>query len=202
MTATYYDLESLRAAIRDGAKPEYLFFWGHTPKHGILGKECLSQWYPAPFEVDGCLFPTAEHYMMVHKALLFDDRETAERMLRAPDPRAVKTVGRSVKGFNEEIWDANRFTIVVNGNHAKFSQNTSLRAFLVATRTRILVEASPQDRIWGIGLAADSEAATNPFAWRGLNLLGFALMVVRDRLAGATAARRRHGADDHRNRDD
>src|ERR671922_2653009 len=186
MSARYYDLQSLRDAIRGGAQPEYIFFWRHTPKRSGVGKECLSQWYPIRFEVDGRGFTTAEHYMMYHKAILFGDNETAERILGAADPRAAKALGRSTRGFTDEIWDANRFGIVVSGNHAKFTQNPLLRAFLLATHPRIIVEASPEDRIWGIGLAADSEDAADPFAWRGLNLLGFALMVVRDRLIAET----------------
>src|SRR5688500_17744976 len=176
------NLESLRDAVRRGERPEYLFFWGHTASRGVVGKECLSQWYPAAFAADGQVFPTAEHYMMYHKALLFGDRETAEQVLAAPTPKAAKALGRSVRGFAEPIWNAHRFGIVVNGNYARFSQNPLLGEFLLGTRPHILVEASPTDRIWGIGLAASDEHAADPFHWRGLNLLGFALMEVRVRL--------------------
>jgi len=176
------NLELLRDAVRRGERPEYLFFWGHTASRGPVGKECLSQWYPAEFEADGQIFPTAEHYMMYHKALLFGDRETAGQVLGAPSPKAAKALGRRVRGFEETVWNANRYGIVVNGNYAKFSQNPVLLEYLLDTRPRVLVEASPTDRVWGIGLAAADEFAADPLNWRGLNLLGFALMDVRERL--------------------
>jgi ribA/ribD-fused uncharacterized protein len=183
MPSTLHDLESLRNAVRSGARLKYLFFWGHTPaRRGEVGKECLSQWYPARFEVDGLSFPTAEHYMMYRKALLFGDGETAERIRLAPEPGAVKALGRSVRGFVEATWSEQRFAIVTEGNYAKFSQSAERREFLLNTKERVLVEASPVDRVWGIGLAADHEHAEYPPNWPGLNLLGFALMDVRERL--------------------
>lgn len=178
-----HDLESLRHAVRSGARVKYVFFWGHSPtSRGDIGKECMSQWYPARFEIDGTSFATAEHYMMYRKALLFGDDVAAEQILRAPNPAAVKALGRSVRGFVDSVWAEHRSAIVVDGNHAKFSQSPALRAYLLGTKERVLVEASPVDRVWGIGLAADDEHADNPLMWRGLNLLGFALMTVRERL--------------------
>jgi hypothetical protein len=120
--------------------------------------------------------------MMFRKAELFNDLETAERILKAGRPAAVKALGRTVRGFQESIWQQNRVAIVVDGNHAKFSQSELLRSFLLGTKQRVLVEASPVDKIWGIGLTADDPRAENPLEWRGLNLLGFALMDVRERL--------------------
>ena len=180
----HHDIESLRAAARSGARLKYLFFWGHTPaSRDEFGKECLSQWYPARFEVDGTAFATAEHYMMYRKALLFSDHDAAEKIRRAPNPGAAKALGRSVRGFVDSIWLEHRSPIVVDGNYAKFSQSEALREYLLSTKQRVLVEASPVDRVWGIGLAADDEHVQNPLKWRGLNLLGFALMRVRERLA-------------------
>jgi ribA/ribD-fused uncharacterized protein len=178
-----HDLETLRRAIRDGARPRYLYFWSHTPttRDGI-GKECLSQWYASEIVVDGTAFPTAEHYMMYCKAVLFGDHGVAEQVLRAPNPGAAKALGRCVRGFEETVWEQHRVKIVTDGNHAKFRQSPELQRFLLSTRGRILVEASPADRVWGIGLAADHEHASDPLQWRGLNLLGFALMLVRERL--------------------
>ena len=178
----HHDLESLRAAARSGARLKYLLFWGHTAAGAELGKECLSQWYPAELVVDGHRFPTAEHYMMFRKAKLFGDDAAAERILEAPNASAVKAIGRAVRGFKDSVWEQHRFSIVVEGNYAKFTQSASLNAFLSSTKKRILVEASPVDRIWGIGLAADDPHVENPLEWRGLNLLGFALMDVRARL--------------------
>jgi ribA/ribD-fused uncharacterized protein len=94
----------------------------------------------------------------------------------------VKALGRGVRGFEELIWRQHRVSIVVEGNYAKFSQSEPLRDFLIGTKHRVLVEASPVDKIWGIGLAGDDPRAENPLEWRGLNLLGFALMDVRERL--------------------
>ena len=162
---------------------KYLFFWGHTPKHaGVVGAECLSQWYPAPFEVDGVRFETAEHYMMWGKARLFDDEKAAARILAAGHPKEAKDLGRTISGFDEATWVAQRVAIVTAGNVEKFRQNPDLLAFLLGTNQRVLVEASPLDRIWGIGLAATDEKAQDPAQWRGLNLLGEALMAARETL--------------------
>lgn len=178
-----YTLESLRDRFRSGARLRFLFFWGHeAARVGEIGKECLSQWYPAAFDVDGLRFPTAEHFMMYRKAKLFDDDEAAANILGAPSPAAAKAFGRTVRGFDQSVWENHRSSIVVTGNLAKFSQSADLREFLKATSKRVLVEASPVDRIWGVGLAAGHEHIENPLQWRGLNLLGFALMDVRSQL--------------------
>ncbi|MFD2352846.1 NADAR family protein [Nonomuraea ferruginea] len=121
--------------------------------------------------------------MMAHKALLFGDEVAAEKILAAAHPGEAKKLGRAVGGFDEETWAAHRYEIVVRGNLAKFGQHAELKEFLLTTGGRVLVEASPLDRVWGIGLAADDPAAASPATWRGLNLLGFALMDVRDALA-------------------
>lgn len=95
-------------------------------------------------------------------------------------PGAAKALGRQVRGFDEATWVENRFSIVTRANVAKFVENHELSRFLQQTGSRILVEASPTDRIWGIGLAQDNEKVNNPNQWSGLNLLGFALMQARD----------------------
>ena len=161
---------------------EFLLFWGHTPSGGAVGKECLSQWYDCFFELDGVRYRTAEQYMMSRKALLFGDRETNWRIMKAPDPNAFKQLGQQVRGFDETKWKEERCNIVTRGNNAKFSQNEALKEFLLGTGDKILVEASPYDKIWGIGLSADDSRAENPNLWRGLNLLGFCLTEVRDML--------------------
>lgn len=168
---------------------KYLFFWGHTPKRaGVIGAECLSQWYPAPFEVGGVRFATAEHFMMWGKARLFGDAGAAERILAAGHPQQAKALGRTIAGFDDARWDAERLAIVTAGNVEKFRQNPDLLAFLLGTRNRVLVEASPLDRVWGIGLAADDERALDPARWRGLNLLGEALMAAREALLEGSPA--------------
>ena len=179
--------EELLQKVRSGLRPNFLFFWGHRPlPNGEIGKSCFSQWWPAPFTVEQFRYPTAEHFMMAEKAHLFADEETRAQVLKAGSPKAAKQLGRQVKGYQESVWVAARFQIVVTGNLAKFSQNRELGKYLLATGDSVLVEASPVDRIWGIGLAADSEQAKNPEQWRGLNLLGFALMEVRQRLREGT----------------
>jgi hypothetical protein len=162
---------------------KYLYFWRHTPgKAGPVGAECLSQWYPAPFEVDGVRFATAEHYMMWGKARLFGDEKAAARIVAAGHPKEAKDLGRTIRKFDEDTWVAERLAIVTAGNLEKFRQNPELLAFLLGTQDWVLVEASPLDRIWGIGLAADDERAQDPATWRGLNLLGEALMAARELL--------------------
>jgi ribA/ribD-fused uncharacterized protein len=171
--------DSLLEAIAEGWEPEYLFFWGHTPKRPGLGKHVLSQWWPARFMINGEHFTSTEHYMMAAKARLFGDEETRAEILAATTPAKAKALGRKVRGFDEKVWEENRFEIVVEANAAKFGQNTNLGAFLSVTGDAVLVEASPVDRVWGIGLAADDPRAKRPAEWKGLNLLGFALMRAR-----------------------
>lgn len=118
--------------------------------------------------------------MMAEKAVLFGDQETRAQILQAPTPNAAKALGRKISGFNEQDWLQHRYEIVVRANKAKFSQNPELNNFLKDTGSCIIVEASPVDNIWGIGLAQDHADANNPNLWQGLNLLGFALMQVRD----------------------
>lgn len=173
----------LTEAIQQGQRVKYLHFWGHRPRRdGSAGAGCLSQWWPAPFTVNGRTYATAEHWMMWHKATLFGDAGIAERILASGHPHRAKSLGRQVRGFDEATWAARRYDIVVAGSVAKFAQHEELRRFLLGTGERILVEASPMDRIWGIGLAADDPRAEDPTRWRGDNLLGFALMDARAEL--------------------
>lgn len=173
-------LANLRARFNAGEPMKFVCFWGHHPgRHGI-DASCFSQWFDAPFELDGLRYRTAEHYMMAEKARLFGDEDIRTRVLNAGTPGEAKALGRQVSGFDEALWRLHRFDIVVRANAAKFGQHSTLQQFLLNTGHRILVEASPVDRIWGIGLARDHPQAHNPNAWEGLNLLGFALMRVRD----------------------
>ncbi len=178
-----YDREALVRSIAKGRRPKFLFFWGHAASGAALGNECLSQWYPCAFVMDGETYLTAEHYMMVQKARLFGDAEAAEAIFDADHPAAAKKLGRGVRGFDEARWKAHRFEIVTAASIAKFGQNDALRRYLLATNDRVIVEASPRDTIWGIGMGAKNVAAEDPSRWRGLNLLGFALMRARDALA-------------------
>ncbi|WP_020659475.1 NADAR family protein [Amycolatopsis benzoatilytica] len=169
--------------VRRGQRTEFLFFWGHQPERdGRVGQGCLSQWWPAPFVLDCRTFATAEHYMMWRKALLFGDEATAGQILAAGHPQQAKEFGRGVPGFDQGRWEERREEIVLTGSIAKFGQHPELRRFLLNTGQRVLVEASPVDPVWGIGLAADDPAVEDPARWRGLNLLGFALMRAREAL--------------------
>ena len=116
------------------------------------------------------------------KALLFNDETIFKRIIEVKSPAEAKKLGREVQNYKDEIWLVNRYQIVKEGNFHKFSQHYDLKEFLLNTKYRILVEASPVDAIWGIGMASDHQDINNPKKWRGLNLLGFALMEVRDEL--------------------
>ncbi|MCA1430376.1 MULTISPECIES: NADAR family protein [Bradyrhizobium] len=181
-------VDALRNAISSGWAPEFVFFWGHTPKDHRIGKHVLSQWWPATFVIDGQTYSTAEHYMMAQKAELFGDQDTLAAILSAPGPSEAKKLGRRVKGFDEERWIVHRFDVAVRGNLAKFGQNPELGDWLLATRDAVLVEASPVDSVWGIGVAADDKRASDPHNWPGLNLLGFALMKARHSLKSGSSA--------------
>lgn len=175
--------KALIEKYRKKEKIKFLFFWGHQPsRDGSASASCFSQWWIAPFEHEGKVYPSAEHWMMVKKAELFADVAIAERILNAKSPAEAKKLGRLVERFDPEVWDAQKFDLVVAGNYQKFSQHQELKDFLLQTKKRVLAEASPVDPIWGIGLAADDSRAENPLLWEGENLLGFALMEVRERL--------------------
>ncbi len=162
---------------------KYIFFWGHegNPSEQI-GKFVFSQWFYSPITVDNIVFKTAEHWMMAQKAKLFGDLLAFDRIVKAEKPGEVKEIGRQIMGFDEKVWNAHKYEIVTQGNIHKFDQHKQLCDYLLHTNDRILVEVSPVDTIWGIGMAEDSNLINNPYNWRGLNLLGFALMDARDYL--------------------
>lgn len=181
--STMWTRDRLVDHLARGGTPQWLFFWGHTPKVATaIDRACLSQWFARAFVVGGATYATAEHWMMAAKARLFDDHAALARVLEAKTPAEAKRVGREVAGYVDAVWDKHRFDVVVEGNVAKFGQHDDLRTFLLATHERILVEASPHDRIWGIGMDSAHPDARNPEKWHGQNLLGFALMEARERL--------------------
>ncbi len=142
----------------------------------------FSQWFRCSFTVGENTFNCAEQYMMHGKALLFDDAEVAVEVLAADHPRKHKALGRKVKRFDDLKWKAAREGIVLAGNRAKFTQNAELLDLLLATQGTTLVEASPYDKIWGIGLAASDPRAQDAKQWKGQNLLGKVLTQLRDEL--------------------
>jgi ribA/ribD-fused uncharacterized protein len=178
------DIDELRGRIRSGWQPGYVLFLHPDPLHpGVIGPECLSQWYPSPMEIDGETFPTAEHYMMWYKARLFGDEDATRQVLLDDSPAVAKALGRRVRHFSTDIWTRHRFDLVYRASVAKFRQNPGLLSFLLDTKDHVLAEASPVDLIWGTGYATDDTHARNPLAWRGISLLGFALMKARDELS-------------------
>ncbi len=177
-------VDALIAELAGELNAKWLLFWGHTPSSdGMLSKGCFSQWWAGHgFTHNGIRYATAEHFMMAEKARLFGDLEAVSAILKAGSPAAAKKMGRIVNGFDEPAWLEARWRIVVQGNLLKFGQHEDLKEFLFRTGERILVEASPVDPIWGIGLAVDHPDGENPAKWKGQNLLGFALMEVRQQL--------------------
>lgn len=174
------DMASLKEAVKNGENIKYVYFWGHSSKHDYVTQHCLSQWYPRGFEKDGVHYPTAEHYLMAHKALLFNDKDIYQKIVKAQHPGEVKKFGREVKDFNEAEWDKHKLDIAIVANTLKFTQHEDLKEYLMNTGDKVLVEASPLDKIWGVGLAKDDPQIIDPNNWQGHNLLGFALMRVRE----------------------
>ena len=166
--------------IHSAKKLKFVFFW--KPNAEVVDESCFSQWQPSPFSVDGDKYYCAEQYMMAEKARLFGDEEVEEEIMNTSDPKLMKALGRKVRNFDPQVWDKLKYSIVLNGNYYKFTQNKEMMDFLLSTGDKILVEASPMDTIWGIGLGKDNEKAHNIASWRGKNLLGFALMEVRDEI--------------------
>lgn len=175
-----YTIETL---LNTASRIKYIFFWGHQPtRDGSISSSCFSQWWKSEFEENGFVYKTAEHYMMMKKAALFGDHDIETKMQTSDSPAELKKLGRMVKNFDPNVWDAHKFEIVKRANFLKFSQNEPLKTFLLSTKDRVIVEASPVDAIWGIGMAMDHRDVNDPSKWKGENLLGFALMEVRDEL--------------------
>ncbi len=151
---------------------KYVFFW-----RGVF-----SQWHTSYFTVDGVTYNACEQYMMAGKAKLFGDTETLAKIMATKNVRDQKRLGREVKNFDRAIWEANCLDIVIAGNYAKFTQNPDMLKDLLATGDRIMVEASPKDNIWGIGLDENHPDVLDESKWKGTNLLGKALIAVRERI--------------------
>jgi ribA/ribD-fused uncharacterized protein len=159
---------------------EFIFFWGHHAKQpGVVGPHVFSQWWPASFTVDGVTYPTAEHWMMCAKARFCNDEEKVQEILADRDPARAKWLGRHIANWDEVAWVGVRLDVVTQGSFHKFDQNPALGDYLISTGTKTLVEASPHDRIWGVGMKGDDPRITDPKQWNGLNLLGMALMLAR-----------------------
>lgn len=153
---------------------QFHFFWRTNSP--------FSQWHPSNFVVEGQPFNCAEQYMMWGKAQLFGDAEIAAQILEAAQPRDQKALGRKVRNFDRTVWSKHAREIVYRGNRAKFTQNSDLRKFLLATGDATIVEAAPNDAIWGIGIAEEEARTTDPSAWPGTNWLGEILTKLREEL--------------------
>jgi ribA/ribD-fused uncharacterized protein len=139
----------------------------------------LSNWYLSNFTLNGIVYTSMEQYMMYMKAITFDDIETAEKILNTTDVATIKALGRQVRNYNDSIWAGMRQILVYEGLKAKFSQNSTLRKMLLNTGSSVLAECAVKDKIWGIGLSMSDPNRFNIANWRGLNLLGYSLMLVR-----------------------
>lgn len=178
-----YSVESIRGMHNAGKKLDYNMFWGHQPSaDGSMNQSCLSQWWMEDFQYENDIYCCMEQFMMAQKAEVFDDAEIREEIMNCREPKEIKALGRKVRGFDESVWNKVKYSIVLNGNFRKFTQNPKLREFLLSIGENILVEASTYDAIWGIRMSANNENAQNPMKWQGQNLLGFALMEVRDEI--------------------
>ncbi len=155
---------------------KFIFFWKTSEKYG-----CFSNWYTgAEFTHKGKLMKNSEVGMMWGKAMLFNDIVSAELILKAKTAKDAKALGRGVSNFDKNIWEANCKQIVYDVCKDKFQQHPKLLDLLLETKEHTLVEASPMDQIWGIGLAADHKDASNRSKWRGTNYLGEVLTKLRD----------------------
>lgn len=151
-----------------------VFFWKENEENGYL-----SNWYRRKFVIDDFEYLHVEQYMMAQKAKLFHDSARYTAILRATKPWECKDLGKQVTPFDAKTWDAVKYDVVKNGNRAKFEQNPDLKRLLLATGNAILAEASSKDKIWGIGLDAQTAASTDMSEWPGQSLLGRALMELR-----------------------
>lgn len=156
---------------------KFIFFW----KLGYRNEE-FSNWYSGAFTIEGIRYHCVEQYMMARKALLFGDLAIYRKIMDSDDPGECKELGKLVSNFDPATWDSCKYEIVYNGNRAKFSQNMALQTKLRDSGDAILAEASPQDKIWGIGMTADDPDARDQYKWKGQNLLGSILMQIREEL--------------------
>lgn len=163
-----------RADAADEEEDEFVFFWKLHHKN-----EEFSNWYPREFVIEGIKYNCVEQYMMAKKAILFGDITVYQQIMSETDPGKCKDLGKLVRNFDPATWDSCKREIVFNANYAKFTQNLDLMAKLKATGDAIMAEASPGDKIWGIGLTADDPRAKDPEKWNGQNILGAILMEIR-----------------------
>ncbi len=178
-----YSVQLLKEIYKKNNEIGFVLFWQpEYNNNGRLSNGCLSQWHISTFVVDGITYNCMEQFMMAAKAKLFGDNCIFEEIMQCTDPKTIKALGRKVHNFDDAVWNRQKYTVVYCGNLAKFSQNKDLGKYLLSTKGKILAEASPFDGIWGIKMSEKTAGINNPENWKGLNLLGCALMQVRDEL--------------------
>ena len=172
-------IESLMKIVEAGGQRRMKVIGFHNPdeEYGFL-----SNWYPSVFTVSDTEFSSMEQYMMYQKAVCFKDEEIAAMILKTNDPAEIKQLGRSVHNYSDHVWNGIRQIIIYEGLLTKFSQNDHLLRQLKDTGDAVLAECAVKDRIWGIGLSMSDPDRLDINKWKGQNLLGFALMMVRNRL--------------------
>jgi ribA/ribD-fused uncharacterized protein len=177
-----YSVEQLKKEKHPG-KDDFIFFWESEPhKVGIIDESCFCQWLISDFYYNDQKYTSCEQWMMAEKARLFNDNQIRSEIFFNESPDVIKKLGRKIKGFNNEKWDKYKFSIVKFGNYLKFKQDKTMLNYMLSTKNKILVEASPYDKIWGIGLSKENQDVFDVNKWQGENLLGFAIMEARDLL--------------------
>lgn len=156
---------------------KFIYFWGTKDKNGFL-----SNWHLSRFIIDGKMYTCVEQYMMSEKARLFGDEEVFAKIMATDNPREQKALGRAVKGFDKVKWEQVAREVVYKACYAKFTQKPELEKALMATEGTTLVEASPRDPIWGVGLAESDPRILTRSTWRGLNWLGEVLTRAREEI--------------------
>lgn len=173
-TQTAAEMDRLRIG---NTETDAIFFYRVGDAYGAF-----SNWAPTPFTVDGVSFSTAEQYIMYRKCLTFGDTVTAEKLLSSDSPKEQKALGREAAGYIDSVWAGIRQTVAIRGLYAKFSQDAELKRLLLGTGDAVLVECTSNDRIWACGLDRDDDDRLSADRWKGQNILGFALMEVRNML--------------------
>lgn len=180
-----FDFYDVRSFVDSKAQEAFYNVWGEQVRFHKLTPfyhtaHPFSQWHKVSFSDGKYRFSSAEQYMMFQKAILFGDNQTAMQILKTSNPRKQKQLGREIQGFNQSTWDKEKKSIVYKGNYLKFTQNAELLEALLATQGTLLVEASPTDKIWGVGMGLDTPELYIPSKWKGENLLGFILTQLRE----------------------
>lgn len=165
-----YNVDQIKKRYDNGEKLTYSFFYGGY----------YSQWHPSKLRINDISYCNNEQFMMAKKADYFGDVKSYNKIMSETDPSIIKAIGRKVCGFTDEKWDLIKYTVVFIANFAKFTQNEKMKNYLLNDNNDVIVEASPTDHVWGIKMGYDEKDKENPHCWKGQNLLGFAIMHVRD----------------------